>query len=116
MIYEAEIGNMIFTLNRTIIGKSIERVGGAVREVAILVTVTSAKAQYDMYARTQLGKKFGLSEEKIATIMARCKPADLTEKEEAAYELATVLCQVGLIAGAVYDRCVKVLRQDGVKL
>lgn len=114
MIHEAEIGNMIFPLNRAIIAKSIERVGGAAHEVAILVTVTSAKAQYGMYAHTQIGKKFGLSEEKIATIMSGCKPNDLTDKEEAAYELASALCQVGAIAGAVYDKCVKVLGQDGV--
>lgn len=112
-MHEAEIGNMLFPLNRAIIKNSIGKVGGDAHEVAILVTVTSAKAQYGMYAHTELAKKFGVSDDKISTIMAGGKPTDLTEKELAAFDLATALCQTGAIAGSVYDKCVKVLGQEG---
>lgn len=115
MLHEAEIGNMFFPLNRKIIKNSIEAVGGAAHEIAILITVTSAKAQYGMYAHTMLARKFGLSDSKINAIMAGVKPSDLTEVESAVYDLANALCnQVGAVAGSVYDNAVKVLGQKGV--
>lgn len=113
MLYEVEIGNMLFPLNRTMIKTSIDRVGGAAHEIAILVTVSSAKAHYGMYAHTQLARKFGVTGDQIAAVMNGQKPAGLGEKESAAYDLASALCQAGAIPGAVYDRCVAVLGQDG---
>ena len=114
MLHEPEIGNMVFPLNRAMIKTSMDRVGPKAHEVAILVTVTSAKAQYGMYAHTKLAQKFGLTDDQIAAVMNGQKPADLTDKEAAAYDLATALCQVGPIPGAVYDKCVAVLGQEGV--
>ncbi len=112
MLHEADIGNMLFPLNRAMIAKSIERCGGKAHEIAILITVTNANAQYGMYAHTQLAKKFGLTDEQIAMVMNGQKPSDLDEKESAAYDLATALTKAGPIPGAVYDSCVKKLGQS----
>jgi len=114
MLYEPEIGNMLFPLNRAIIRTSIERNGGKAHEVAILLTVSGAKAHYGMYAHTQLAKKFGLTDDQIAAVINWQKPADLDEKESAAFDLAYALNQVGAVPGAVYDRSVKVLGQEGL--
>lgn len=113
MLYEVEIGNMLFPLNRTMIKTSIDRVGGAAHEIAILVTVSSVKAHYGMYAHTQLARKFGVSDDQIAAVMNGQKPAGLGAKEAAAYDLAWALCQTGAIPGSVYDHCVAALGQDG---
>lgn len=113
MTHEVETGFKFIPLNREIIAQSIERNGGKAHEVAVLVTVTGAKAHYGMYAHTMLAQRFGLTDDQIATIMAGQKPADLDAKESAAYDLAVALNGVGAIPGAVYDRCVKVLGQDG---
>jgi alkylhydroperoxidase family enzyme len=114
MIHEPDIGNMVFPLNRAIIAKSIKAVGGAVHEVAILVTVAAANAQYGMYAHTQLARKFGLEEAKITAILVGRPHQDFSPEEMAAYDLATALAKPGPIAGAVYDNCVAVLGQTGV--
>ena len=113
MVHEVETGFKFIPLNRAIIAQSIERNGGKAHEVAILLTVSGAKAHYGMYAHTQLAKKFGLTDEQIAAIMNGEKPADLDAKEAAAFDLAKALNQVGAIPGAVYDHCVKALGQDG---
>lgn len=113
MLHEPEIGNLLFPLNRVMIKTSIDRNGGKAHEVAVLFTVSAAKAHYGMYAHTQLAKKFGLTDTQIAAIINGEKPADLDEKEAAAFDLAKALNQVGAIPGAVYDHCVKVLGQSG---
>ena len=116
MLYEAEIGNMLFPLNRAIIGKSIKTVGGPVHEVAVLATVASANAQYGMYAHTKLAQKFGLEDDKITAILAGRPHQNFTKEEAAAYDLAIALAKPGPIAGAVYDNCISVLGQDGVNI
>ena len=114
MLYEPAIGNMLFPLNREIIRTSISRNGGSAHEVAILLTVSGAKAHYGMYAHTQLARKFGLTEKQIAVLMNGQKPDDITEKEEAAYDFAYALNQAGAVPGAVYDRTKAVLGQEGL--
>jgi 4-carboxymuconolactone decarboxylase len=116
MLYEPEIGNMLFPLNRAIIGKSIKTLGGAVHEVAILATVAAANAQYGMYAHTKLAQKFGLADEKITAILAGRPHPDFTRQEAAAYDLAIALGKPGPIAGAVYDNCIAALGQNGVNI
>lgn len=113
LTHEVDLGFEFLPLNRDIIKTSIARNGGAAHEIAILVTVSGAKAHYGMYAHTMLAQRFGVSDEQIAQIMAGIKPTDLGEKESAAYDLAVALNGVGAIAGSVYDRSVAVLGQGG---
>lgn len=111
--HEVDLGFEFLPLNRDIIKTSIQRNGGAAHEIAILVTVTGAKAHYGMYAHTMLAQRFGVTDEQIAQLMAGAKPAGLGERESAAYDLAVALNGVGAIAGSVYDHSVAVLGQDG---
>jgi 4-carboxymuconolactone decarboxylase len=114
MLHNEKIGNMLFPLNRAIIGNSIEMVGGEIHEIAILAVVASAKAQYGIYAHTKLAQKFGVSDDKIASITAGEKPVNLTEEEGIAYDLAVSLCQSGAISGIVYKRAVEAFGEKGV--
>lgn len=113
LCHEVDLGMEFIPLNRDIIKTSIERNGGAAHEIAVLVTVTAAKSHYGMYAHTMLAKRFGVTDEQIASLMAGVKPTDFDEKESAAYDLALALNGVGAIPGAVYDQSVKVLGQGG---
>lgn len=106
LIHEVEIGNMLFPLNRAIVADSIKAVGHIIHEVAVLVTVSAAKAHYGIYAHTKLAQEAGLSDAKISTITAGLRPDNLTKEEAAAYDLAYSLCQSGSIAGMVYDNAV----------
>ncbi|MCI8992540.1 MAG: carboxymuconolactone decarboxylase family protein [Eubacterium sp.] len=115
LCHEIDLGMEFLPLNRDIIKTNVERNGWAAHEIAILVTVTAAKGQYGMYAHSMLAKQNGkLTDEQIASIMAGVKPADLGEKESAAFDLAVALNGVGAIPGSVYDHSVKVLGQAGV--
>lgn len=113
LCHEVDLGMEFIPLNRDIIATDIQRNGGAAHEIAVLVTVTAAKGQYGMYAHTMLAKRFGVTDRQIGEIMAGVKPADLGEKESAAYDLALALNGVGAIPGAVYDYAVSVLGQEG---
>lgn len=114
MLYEPYIGNMLFPLNREIIKTSIQRNGGSAHEVAILLTVSMARAHYGMYAHTQLAKQFGLKDSQIALLMNGQKPEDLTEKEAAAYDFAYALNRIGAVPGVIYDQAKAVLGQSGL--
>ena len=95
LLHNAKIGNMLFPLNRAIIRESIEAVGGAIHELAILATVASAKAPYAIYAHTKLAQKFGLADDKIAAVTAGQRPPNLTTEEGIAYDLTISLLQPG---------------------
>jgi 4-carboxymuconolactone decarboxylase len=60
-------------------------------EVAILVTGAAFDARYELYAHERVAVGAGLSAEKIATIAAGQRPADLSEEEQAAYDVAATL-------------------------
>lgn len=114
LCHEVNLGMEFIPLNRDIIATDIKRNGGAAHEIAVLITVTAAKGQYGMYAHTMLAKRFGLTDTQISSIMAGVKPSGLGEKESAAYDLALALNGIGAIPGAVYDRSIKILGQEGV--
>ena len=114
MLHNPKIGNMLFPLNRAIIGNSIESVGEKIHELVVLAVVASAKAQYGIYAHTKLAQKFGLPDDKIATITAGQRPSNLTKEEDIAYDLAISLCQSGAISGIVYNRAVEAFGEKGV--
>ena len=106
LLHEADIGNMLFPLNRAIIANSVRSAGVIAHEIAVLVTVSAAKAQYGMYAHAKLAQAAGLSDDKITTITAGLRPNNLTREEEAAYDLAYSLCLSGAISGMVYDKAI----------
>ena len=111
--HEVDLGMEFLPLNRDVIRADVERNGGAAHEIAVLVTVSKAKAQYGMYVHTILARQYGVTDKQIVEIMNGTKPSDLGEKEAAAYDLAVALNRVGAIPGAVYDHCVGVLGQEG---
>ena len=63
----------------------------AVREIAILVTGAHFKAAYEIYAHVIAAERKGLSDEKLATIVAGQRPVDLTKQEAVAYDFAAAL-------------------------
>lgn len=114
MLHDIEIGDLLFRLNREIVGQT--RVGKDIHEIAVLVVVAAGKAAYGTYAHEVLARKAGVAEDKIASIVAGQRPANLTEDEAAAYDLAYSLCQPGPIAGSVYDRALRCFGKDGLAI
>ncbi len=77
-----------------------------VREVAILVTGAKFHSGYEIYAHVLVAELRGLSDEKIATIVAGQRPADLTHEEGVAYDIASALVSGGVLPELSYRQAV----------
>jgi hypothetical protein len=84
-----------------------------VREVAILVTGAHFHAGYELYAHVLVAEARGLPDEKIATIVAGQRPADLTREEMVAYDTAAALVGGSSLPDLVYWQAVLTFSEDG---
>jgi 4-carboxymuconolactone decarboxylase len=72
------------------------------RELAILVTGAKFHAAYQIYAHVVGAERWGLSDEKIATILAGQRPPDLTREEGVVYDLVAALLDGGVLPNLTY--------------
>ena len=84
-----------------------------VREVAILVTGAHFHAGYELYAHVLLAEARGLSDEKIATIVAGQRPVDLTREEAVAYDTASALVAGSPLPDLLYRQAVQTFGKEG---
>jgi 4-carboxymuconolactone decarboxylase len=84
-----------------------------VREVAILVTGAHFKAAYELYAHVLVGEQRGLSDEKLATIVAGQRPVDLTRDEAIAYDFASALVNGGVLSELTYKTAIIAFGKHG---
>jgi 4-carboxymuconolactone decarboxylase len=88
-LHEPKFGKPIWELTKALsFSPSLPK---PVREVAILVTGAKFRAAYEIYAHVMLAEQRGISEEKIATIVAGQRPSDLAPDEAVAYDVAFAL-------------------------
>lgn len=81
-------------------------------EVAILATGAVFNSRYELYAHEHVADGVGLSPEKTATIAAGQRPADLTEEEQAAYDVAMTLAGGRQLPQSTYERAVKAFGEE----
>src|SRR5262249_60362029 len=75
-LHEPKFGKPIWELTKALsLSPSLPR---PVREVAILVTGAKFRSAYEIYAHVIAGEQRGLSDDKLATILAGHRPSDLT--------------------------------------
>jgi alkylhydroperoxidase family enzyme len=84
-----------------------------VREVAILVTGAHFKSAYELYAHVIVAERRGLSDEKLATIVAGQRPVDLTRQEAVAYDFASALVGGGVLPELTYRAAVEQFGEHG---
>ncbi len=84
-----------------------------VREVAILVAGAHFHSAYEIYAHVLVGELRGLSNEKIATIIAGQRPSDLTRQEAIAYDFASALVNGGVLPELVYKTAAEAFGDHG---
>jgi 4-carboxymuconolactone decarboxylase len=87
---------------------------GPIREVAILVTGAKYRAAYELYAHVIVAEQRGLSDDKLATIVAGQRPANLTREEGIAYDVAAALVRGGVLPELNYRLAVEAFGQSGV--
>lgn len=86
---------------------------GPVREVAILVTGAHFRAAYELYAHVIVAEDKGLSDEKLATIVAGQRPPDLTRPEAVAYDMAAALVGGGVLPELTWREAVATFGAHG---
>jgi 4-carboxymuconolactone decarboxylase len=74
----------------------------AIHQLVILVTAAKFGARYEIYGHEYFARRAGLAEDKIATIVAGERPADLTHDEHVAYDMAAALNRGGPLAETTY--------------
>ncbi|SPM29622.1 Alkylhydroperoxidase family enzyme, contains CxxC motif, partial [Mycobacterium terramassiliense] len=73
-----------------------------VHQLVILVTAAKFGARYEIYGHEYFARRVGLSDDKIATLAAGERPADLTDDERVAYDMAAALNRGGVLAETTY--------------
>jgi 4-carboxymuconolactone decarboxylase len=73
-LHEPKFGKPIWELTKAL--SSSPSLPKPVREVAILVTGTKFRSVYEIYAHVMIAERRGLSDDKLATIVAGQRPTD----------------------------------------
>ena len=108
---EPKFGKPVWELTKTMV--SNPSLPAAVREVAILVTGAHFKSAYELYAHVLVAEHRGLSDEKLATIVAGQRPADLSRPEAVAYDFASALVNGGVLPELTYRAAVEQFGEHG---
>ena len=102
---EPKFGKPVWDLVKTMVSKP--SLPAAVREIAILVTGSHFRSAYELYAHVAVAEQRGLSDEKLSTIVAGQRPADLTRQEAVAYDFASALVGGGVLPELTYKAAVE---------
>ena len=81
-----QFGSPAWAFNRSLWEHAL--LPGSIHQLVILVTAAKFGARYEIYGHEYFAHRAGLSEDKIATITAGERPADLTDEERVAYDVA----------------------------
>ena len=100
MVHFPQFGKALWDYNTALAAHST--LGKSVREVAILVVGARFSARYEIYAHEIVGITAGLSERQIAAVSAGQRPADLSEQDSVAYDIAAVLCRGAQLPESLY--------------
>jgi alkylhydroperoxidase family enzyme len=110
-LHEPKFGKPIWDLTLALsVSPSLPR---TIREVAILVTGAKFHSSYELYAHVLAAERRGLSDDKLATIVAGQRPGDLTREEAIAYDVASALVQQGVLPELNYRQAVAAFGRTG---
>ena len=106
-----QFGSSAWAFNRSLWEHAL--LPGAVHQLVILVTAAKFGARYEIYGHEYFARLAGLSEEKVATVAAGERPADLTDDECAAYDMAAALNRGGVLPETTYQAAVRRFGEQG---
>jgi 4-carboxymuconolactone decarboxylase len=86
-----------------------------IRQIVILTVGARFGAAYEIYAHGAVALANGMSAERLATIAAGLRPADLTSEEGIGYDMATALLGGGMLASPIWERALAVFGGEGTR-
>jgi 4-carboxymuconolactone decarboxylase len=103
-LHYPQFGSPAWAFNRSLWDHG--QLPGRIHQLVILVTVAKFKARYAIYGHEYFAERAGLSGDKVATIAAGERPADLTADERVAYDMAAALTRGGTLPETTYRAAV----------
>jgi hypothetical protein len=110
-LHEPRLGGPIWELTKALASNPI--LPRPIREVAILVVGARFRAAYEIYAHVLIGERLGLPDDKIATIIAGQRPANLAAEEAIAYDIAAALVDSGVLPDLNFRQAVAAFGSHG---
>jgi hypothetical protein len=110
-LHEPVIGKAIWELTKAMTAQAT--LPDPVRQIAILVVGARYNAAYEIYAHIAVAEHDGMTDERLSTLVAGCRPTDLTETEGCAYDVAYALSGGGVLPEPSYRRAVGLFGQHG---
>ena len=111
MLHFPQFGQALWDYTKALIEHST--LPPAAHEIAILRTAAAMNPRYELYAHEKVAAAAGLSPAKIAAIAAGQRPADLSEEEAAAFDVAATLAGGRQLPQSTYDRAVAAFGAEG---
>lgn len=99
-----QFGSPAWALNRSLWEHAL--LPASVHQLVILVTAAKFGARYEIYGHEYFARRAGLPDDKIASIAAGERPADLTDDERVAYDMASALNRGGVLPETTYQAVV----------
>src|SRR3954464_11297970 len=99
-LHEPAIGTAIWNLTLAMTANAA--LPDNVRQIAILVVGARFDAAYEIYAHIAVAEREGMSDERLATLVADLKPNDLAKDESVAFDVAYALSRGGTLPEPLY--------------
>jgi 4-carboxymuconolactone decarboxylase len=111
-LHQPEVGTAFWTVTKAMTAFKV--LPDAVRQVAILAVGARFGAAYEIYAHGAVARaRHGMGDGRLATLAAGERPADLTEAEAAAFDVARALTAGGVLPEPTYRRALALFGQAG---
>jgi 4-carboxymuconolactone decarboxylase len=111
-VHEPVIGKAIWDLTLAMTaGASLD---DDVRQLVILVVGARFDAAYELYAHIAVAEHEGMKPERLASVVADLKPADLSPKESVAFDFAYKLVRGGTLPEPLYRLALATFGQHGL--
>lgn len=110
-LHEPAIGKAIWDLTLAMTANA--SLPDNARQIAILVVGARYNAAYELYAHVAVAEREGMSQVRLAALVAGQKPTDLTAQENVAYDFAYALSRGGVLPEPLYRLAVDTFGQHG---
>jgi len=110
-LHEPGIGKAIWDLTLAMTANAT--LPDPIRQIAILVVGARFDAAYELYAHIAVAEREGMKLERLATIAADLKPADLAPDESVAFDVAYALVRGGVLPEPLYRLSIRTFGQKG---
>jgi 4-carboxymuconolactone decarboxylase len=112
-LHDPELGTAIWGATKGM--TQFRHLPDMVRQIVILVVGARFGAGYELYAHGSVAMANGMSAQRLSTIAARLRPADLSDEEGAGYDTAAALLAGGVLPAPVWDRALAAFGPEGAR-